>query len=72
MIMTDSHKKNRCKDCVHFVEGYSLTTQQSPVMVCALRPKRIYRGDHNGVYKRQYFYGTKPNGWCEKFSNKDE
>lgn len=66
-----NEKKAKCRDCVHFVKGYSLTTQQNPVMVCALKPKRIYRGDCNGVYKRQYFYSTKPNGWCEEFSKKD-
>ena len=68
--MSDSQKK-RCKDCIHFVEGYSLTTQEIPIMVCDLRPKRIYSADYNGVRDRKYFYKTKPHGWCEQFSRKE-
>ena len=67
-----SKKKNRCIDCIHYVLGYSQTTQVKPVRVCNHHEKRIYRGDYNGVVGRVYYYSAKATHTCEHFKSRNE
>lgn len=62
----------RCRDCLHLMLGYTSTTQENPTYVCALREKRIYRGDYNGVRGRKYYFVTKPHHTCKNFKPKGE
>ena len=64
--------KNHCRDCKHYSYGFTNTTQTSEVHICALRPKRSYRGDVVGEKNRQYYYRAKEFGYCSKFSPKEK
>ena len=65
-------KENRCRNCVHYVLGYSQTTQVNPIYVCDHHEKRIYRGDYNGVAGRTYYYSARPNFSCEHFEKRKD
>jgi len=62
---------NHCVDCEFYDFGYTNTKQKTPVMVCTLRPKRIYISDVVGERGRQYYYSAKRLGYCSKFQQKE-
>ena len=64
-------RKKRCRDCIHYVFGYTSTTQVEATRVCDRREKRIYRSDYNGVYGRIYHYAARPYHTCEYFEQKE-
>lgn len=63
-------KRNRCRDCIHYVLGYTRTTQEKPSYVCNNHEKRIYRGDHNGVVGRTYYYAANAGHTCKDFKQR--
>lgn len=63
-------KKHFCRDCKHYVLGYSQTTQTEPRYVCDHHEKRIYRGDYTGVKGRVYHYAANPRYCCEHFEQR--
>lgn len=73
--MSNSKKnltKPCCRNCAHYILGYSLTTQIEPVYVCDNHEKRIYRGDYNGVRGRVYHYTTRPMFVCGDFKQRED
>lgn len=61
-------KKDKCcRYCIHYVLGYTKTTQVHPSYVCNNHEKRIYRGDYNGVRGRVYHYAANPTFCCKDF-----
>ena len=73
--MSSSKKKTTkqcCRNCKHYVLGYTQTTQTKPIMVCNKHEKRIYRGDYNGVKGRVYYYSARPMFVCDDFSSRLE
>lgn len=70
--MSNTKKKNRCRDCVHFVLGYTSTTQEEPSQVCDYTEKRIYRADLIGVRGRVYHFSARPYHYCEHFERRNE
>ena len=57
---------HRCKDCAHYVEGYSLNSGWYKTKVCELQPKRPSKDGKRMLYKAAKKYG-KP---CDKFELK--
>jgi hypothetical protein len=55
----------RCKDCVHYVEGYTSNVRWYKSIVCDVQPKREAK-DGKMLYKAAQKYG-KP---CDKFELK--
>ena len=64
-------KKICCRNCIHYVLGYSKTTQTEPRPVCNHHEKRIYRGDYNGVAGRVYYYSARPMFSCNNFKSRE-
>lgn len=59
-----SPEDKRCMNCVHFIEGKSLSTQWWHSMVCEARPKNPEKGL---FYARTYRMGE----GCELFKKKE-
>lgn len=62
--------KQCCRNCVHYVLGYTYTTQTKPKYVCNNHEKKIYRADINGVRGRVYYYSARPMFVCKHFLSK--
>lgn len=46
----------RCKDCIHYVQGYSLNSGYYPTIVCDKQPKKDSK-DGRTLYKAAKKYG---------------
>lgn len=64
--------KRCCRNCIHYVLGYTNTKQTEQTYVCNEHVKRIYAADYQGVKGRIYHFSTRPLFVCEKFKSKYE
>lgn len=58
----------RCKDCIHYIKGYSPNSGWFETTVCRMFPKRMSKDGKRMLYKAAYKYG-KP---CDSFKMREE